>query len=145
MSREISSSPVENSADIRCLQERTLEKPALYSLRQQVFWEGRVCQQEPGGKGLWTDFLLYHHLQKPYAFLFSSVCEHENCSLCRRQFCPSQLVLQSGFSSDLGKRIHIVHVCVCLCVCVCVCVCIHMQVHTCAHMGVSCFLSHGNI
>lgn len=56
MSREISSSPVENSADIRCLQERTLEKPALYSLRQQVFWEGRVCQQEPGGRAFGLTF-----------------------------------------------------------------------------------------
>lgn len=33
---------VEKSAEIRCLQERTLEKPAVHSHRQQVFWGGTV-------------------------------------------------------------------------------------------------------
>ena len=33
---------VEKSVQIRCLQERTLEKPAVHSHRQQVFWGGAV-------------------------------------------------------------------------------------------------------
>lgn len=38
MFRETSGAVVEKSAEIRCLQERTLEKPAVHSHRQQVFW-----------------------------------------------------------------------------------------------------------
>lgn len=50
MFREISSRPVENSADIRCLQERTLENPAVYSLRQQVFWGGGEGWKDAQGR-----------------------------------------------------------------------------------------------
>lgn len=54
MFRETSGAVVEKSAEIRCLQERTLEKPAVYSHRQQVFW-GSECVGIMLG-GLQTDF-----------------------------------------------------------------------------------------
>lgn len=42
MFRETGGAVAEKSAEIRCLQERTLEKPAVHGDRQQVFWGG-VC------------------------------------------------------------------------------------------------------
>lgn len=129
MSREVSSSPVENSADIRCLQERTLEKPAVHSLRQQVFWEGRMCQKDAWvGVGRWHLDCLSNSSppSKSYAFLFPSVCKHKNLF----HVPPSVLSHPTGFPLQLffrseQKNIHIVHVPMCT--------------------SVSCFLSHGNI
>lgn len=40
--REASGTVIEKSAEIRRLQERSLEKPAVHSHRQQVFWGGGV-------------------------------------------------------------------------------------------------------
>lgn len=42
MFRETGGTVVEKSAEIRFLQERTLEKPEVHSHRQQVFWGGAV-------------------------------------------------------------------------------------------------------
>lgn len=49
---------VEKSAEIGCLQERTLEKPAVHSDWQQVFW-GRGCVGMMLGR-LQTDFPVPH-------------------------------------------------------------------------------------
>lgn len=42
MFRETGGVVVEESAEVKCLQERTLGEPAVHSQRQQVFWGGGV-------------------------------------------------------------------------------------------------------
>lgn len=42
MFREIGGTIIEKSTESRCLQEGTLEKPAVHGHRQQVFWGGGV-------------------------------------------------------------------------------------------------------
>lgn len=42
MFRETGGAVVEESAEVKCLQERTLEEPAVHGHRQQVFWGGGV-------------------------------------------------------------------------------------------------------
>lgn len=57
MFRETAGTVVERSMEIRCLQGRTLEKPAVHGHRQQVFWGGCVLDNT---LGLNTNFPVFY-------------------------------------------------------------------------------------
>lgn len=71
MFREAGGTVVEKSTEIRCLQEGTLEKPAVHGHRQQVFWGGGVGVTL---RGLQADFPFSHcDASRSQVFLFPGV------------------------------------------------------------------------